>query len=443
MEEIYSKKNIALIIPTCTDLNRGDQALVLETKNVIDKIDSNCDCYMMSTGDTTQCEKFDIKVFADILKHPSRFSTNKTNMNYSFAIKIRWGIVAIFDFIVSSLLLCGFTRKIIKSLLPRKVKESLTLYESSKYIFVKGGGFLHDYSRGIIGLYTIYYQLFHIKLALKMNKNVYIMPNSYGPFKNRTTSKMVKKVLNKCKLVTARESISASKNYNDLGVNIDLYPDLAFFLDKSKSTYNVESLLRKNDIDPLNDNIVAITVRPYRFYSYEKPEEKYFQYKQSFVEFIEYLTAKKYKVLLVVHTRAENDHENDERCIDEIVSMINKNENVKKIKDDNLNCYDLKKLYGYCKYVVGTRFHSVIFSLEQQIPCIAITYGGNKGDGIMKDLNLSEYAIKIGELSSKKLINTFDSMINNRNNITKKIVTYLDEAEKKYNDLVERIINLD
>lgn len=434
-------KDKILIIPTCTDFNRGDQALVLETKKIIDEVFSNNECYMMSTGETIQCEKLGLKKFEDILKHPSRFDKKRENIRYSILLKLKWGLVASFDFLISLAILYKFTRMLIYPFLRKGVKESLKLYKESSAIFVKGGGFLHDYSKGLIGLYTIYYQLYHIKLAISLKKKVFIMPNSFGPFVNKKSKKMVNKVLDKCCLVTARESISSSSNLNTLNRNIDLYPDLAFFLDKNKSKYDLKSLLNKFKINTLKDKLVAITVRPYRFYSYDNPEQKYDDYKKSFVKFINYLTLNNYKVLLVVHTRAENEHENDESCIDDIMKMLNNNNSVYKIKDDKMNCYDLKKLYGMCKYVIGTRFHSVIFSLEQKIPCLAVTYGGNKGNGIMKDLNLSEFAIDIGEIDENTLISKFELLVKKTNEIKAKTNLYLEDCNIKYKRLIDIIKN--
>ena len=442
MNVIYNKTDNILIIPTCTDLNRGDQALVLETKKIVEKVYPNCSCYMMSNGETIQCENMGINVFSDILKHPSRFDRNKNNINYNIIIKIKWGIVALFDYIISKSLLYKPTRKLVYPFLSKESKKTLNLYKSATAIYVKGGGFLHDYSKGFIGIYTIYYQLFHIRLGLAMKKNVFIMPNSYGPFVNKYSKKIVNKTLDKCRLVTARESISSSSKTNTLNRNIELFPDLAFFLDKNNSKYNFKKLFNSYGINLKKDRIVAITVRPYRFYSYDNPEKKYYDYKKSFVEFIEYLTSDNYKVFLVVHTRAENEHENDEACIDDIIKMVKNKQNVYKIKDDTMNCYDLKKLYGYCKYMIGTRFHSVIFSIEQFIPCVAVTYGGNKGDGIMKDLGLEEYSIKIGELNSKLLISTFNKMVKDKKNINTKINNYLNYSKKKYDNLISLLSDI-
>lgn len=431
-----------LIIPSCTDLNRGDQALVLETANVIKKsYDEKVDIYMMSSGNSEQCESFGLKSFNDILKHPSRGSKMKNNIKYGKMIKLKWGIIALKDFLVSNLLLNRFTRFMVYPFLNKETKKSINLYKECDACFVKGGGFLHDYSGGLIGIYTMYYLTFHIKLALAMNKKVYIMPNSFGPFKSKINKKSLNRLLNKVMIVTARESISSSRKTNGLDREISRFPDLAFFLTDEYSEDKWHEFEKKYDLKE-NQKYVAITVRPYRFYQYNNPKEKYTQYKETFIEFSKFLNQKGYIPLFIVHTTASNDHENDWICIEEITKEIEDKESYKIIRDDSLNCYDLKYIYGHCKYIVGTRFHSVIFSIAKEIPAIAITYGGNKGDGIMKDMDMEQYAIKIGELTFEKLKNKFEQLENEREMIIKKIRKYIKNCNIKYEELIEKIKKL-
>ncbi len=440
--KIYRKKRIALIIPTCTDFNRGDQALVLETKRIIKDALPECEVYLMSSGETKQMQSEGIKIFKDILKHPSRFGNNKSNITYGFKLRTYWGVIAIYDLVNSLLILNRFTRKIFYHFFTSETKKSIRLYENCNFVFVKGGGFLHDYSGGLVGLYTMYFQTYHIRLATRMNKKIYIMPNSYGPFKNNYTAKMLNRILNKCEIVTARESISSDATKNGLQRDIERYPDLAFYLE-TKSNNRVNEHYKKLHLSTTQNCVVAITVRPYRFYGYENPEKKYYEYKQTFVKFIEYLQANKIVALLVVHTRAENDHENDERCIDEIFTMLKSHKDVHKISNNNFNCYDIKNVYSNCSYVVGTRFHSVIFSLQQSIPCLAVTYGGHKGDGIMDDLGLPEYAIQIGELNSEILISKFEMLVKNSVKTKDNISAYLNSASRDRTSLIKSISDTD
>ncbi len=431
--------SLGLIIPACSDFNRGDQALVIETMKVMKKVLGIKEIYMMSNNETKQCEKMGLKQFDCVLKHPSRLTKHTSNMKYSLKLDLKWGIIALGDLISSLLIKNNITRKFMKKVVNKNTRHSIELFEKSDVVFVKGGGFLHDYKGGLIGLYIMYYQLYHIKLALKMHKKVYIMPNSFGPFKSKLIARYLNRTLDKCSYVTARESISASSKTNGLNRNIDLYPDLGFFLDMEDKETMKKYLQKNYQLDFQNKKYVGITVRPYRFYGSDNPEEKYKQYKYSFVKTIEYLNNKGYFPLLIVHTRAENNHENDELCIREIADMIKDKSQFIIIKDDSLNCKQIKTIYSFCQFVIGTRFHSVIFAIQNKIPCIAITYGGNKGNGIMKDMGLEEYAIKIEDLSYETLINKIELLNSNKLQVLNKITEYLDYTQKKYKELIIKI----
>lgn len=439
VDKVYQKPGTVLIIPSCNDLNRGDQALVLETMHLAESVyEREMNYYMMGINNVDQCKKYGIGSFSDILLHPSRKDKSKKNVRYGMILKVRWGIVAIFDYMQSKALLNNFLRSIVRKTMSREKKKSLDLYDSADAIFVKGGGFLHDYSGGLIGLYTVYYHLFHIKLALAMGKKVYVMPNSFGPFASKKASKMVREVLDRCVVVTARESISASGKTNGLGYDIVLSPDLAFYM-KENNSGKARLLLEKNGLDIKRDKMVAITARPYRFYRGADSEVGYQKYKDSLKALIVHLLSLGYKVLLVVHTHAENQHEDDESCLDELLSSLDNKDGVYKIKDKTMDCYDLKELYGYCQFVIGTRFHSVIFSLQQLIPCIAITYGGNKGDGIMRDMNLAKYAIKIDEIDEDKIVRVFDDLEIKKELYTEKVAKYMEYAFKQRENLIDLI----
>ena len=434
--------NIGLIIPACSDLNRGDQALVIETMNVMKKTLNLNDIYMMSNNEINQCERFGLKPFKSILKHPSRHTKKTSNLKYNKLLKLKWGIIAGFDFIKSLLILNCVSRKFIKVFANKELKKSLQLYENSDAVFVKGGGFLHDYTGGLVGRYTMYYQLFHIRLALKMNKKVYIMPNSFGPFKNKKNAKAVNKILDKCTFISARESISANGKTNGLDRNIKQYPDLGFFLENEDKNTIKEYLLKKYNINFSENKYIAITARPYRFYESENPEKSEEAYIDGFAKITKEIYNLGYIPLLVVHTRAQNSHENDEVCIDRIIKRIDKTVRYIKIKDDNLTCKDLKTIYSFCDAIIGTRFHSVIFAIENLVPAIAVTYGGNKGQGIMKDMGLDKYAIKIEELNYEILKEKLSDLLNNRDEEVKRLKKYINSARIEYEKMLEEINKL-
>ena len=57
----------------------------------------------------------------------------------------------------------------------------------------------------------------------------------------------------------------------------------------------------------------------------------------------------------------------------------------------------------------------------------------------MKDMNLEEYAIKIGELSYEKLVEKFEQLDTNCSEVRGKIKKYISHANNKYEEMIEKI----
>lgn len=429
------KEKTYIIAPVCSDLNRGDQALVWESKVLAETAGYKGKYFCVSASAFEQTKKnMNMLPIIPVLEHPSRKYKNNDNIKGGISLKIKWGIVAVFDFLTKALLLNKFTRAFGTCFLSKEQQKTLQTFKNADAVFVKGGGFVHAYG-GITAPYYIFFILYHINLALSLKKDVYILPNSFGPFDGLLVKKMVKKTLAKCKCVFARESVSQDMLRNELNINAQLFPDLAFYLKSScKKTADLKT---KYNLD-VNIPLVAVTLRPYRFPGTDNPKQKYVEYKNEMVKFLKMLFEKGYMPVIVEHTLAVNDHEKDICCINDVCSQLNEKEYII-VSDDNFTCRDLKAIYELCDYVVGTRFHSVIFSLSANIPGIAITYGGNKGQGIMKDIGVQEYAIPIEEVSATKLIQVFDGLVLAESEIVKKISDYNAKKKNEYQHMIDVI----
>ena len=426
-----------MILPAEYDLNRGDQALVWTARQVGEDAGYKGDYYMLVDNPelNQQSKKEGFKFLDPILKHPSRKFKDTENVTYGLSLTLKWGIVAIFDLIKSSLFLNRFTRNIFTFLLSESEKETLKEMKEMDVVFVKGGGFIHS-SGKITDWYTIYYSLYHVALAQSLKKSVYIMPNSFGPFKAKGVPGLVKKVLSKSSLVTVRESIS-KEMVDELGVDSVLSSDLGFYLEKSTTDDQTVSNIRKKFP---NHKLVALTARPYRFPNSDNPEQKYEEYISSLVEFSQWMFKNNFLPVFVDHTLAIKEHENDSSAIAEITSKLNDNEYAY-ISNLDYNCRNLKEIYSEVDFVVGTRFHSVIFALAEGTPSMAITYGGNKGQGIMKDIGLPEYAIPMSQTNTKELIEKLISLDANEEEVKIKLFELKTKFNNEYKELVELVKN--
>lgn len=428
------EKSKYVIIPGCSDLNRGDQALVWETKRVAEDSGFKGEYYLTSEENepVSQSQNFGLQIIRPILEHPSRMFKNKNNVNYNTILKFKWGVVAIFDFIISLFFLNKITREFLKLFIRGNKKKSLNVMEESSAFFVKGGGLIHSYG-GITATYSMYFSVYHILLASSLKKPIYIMPNSFGPFEGPMVKRIVKYAFKKCEFISTRETYSHNMVKNELGITTHNFPDLAFFLENSHLTK--EQIFSKYDL-PSDKKIVALTMRPHRFPKSETPKEDYLKFKSEMALFIKWLNKKGFMPLLVEHTFAINNHENDGSCIEEVSQLLDENE-YRVFTNRDFNCHELKNVYQCCDYIVGTRFHSVIFSLSNNVPGIAITYAGNKGQGIMKDIDIENLTISIDNVSSKVLEEKFTFLLENEKSVVDKIKKYNTIAFEKRVELIK------
>lgn len=431
------KKNIYLILPGCDDTNRGDQALIWETVEMAKSAGFHGEYYMVAALEKSrQSVEIGIQNIEQILPHPAVHFKNKNNISYGKVLKIQWILASIFDSIKAVLLLSENIRKIVLRFGSEQIKKSIKIYMKTEVAFVKGGGFLHSYG-GLSSTYTVFYNLYHIILAQRLGINVYVMPNSYGPFKGPGSAWLIKKVLKKCKMVTARENISVY-SLKTIGISCQQYPDLAFYL-KIDKNWTKDQLLKLNIIPFGRKKCVGITMRPYRFPEAKNPKEAYKNYKKVFCDFINWLNKENYFPVLIEHTYSDTEHERDISCINDVVKMINTECDYAVFSDLSLNCRQLKYFYSKFDFLIGTRFHSVIFSIASEVPAIAITYGGNKGLGIMADIGIEKYAIPIKEMNFSSLVNSFEMLVEDKDEVKQRIRSYLSNLSQKKDDLIKQM----
>lgn len=437
-----------VITPGITDLNRGDQALIWLIKDILEEDGTSIDAKLLQSGNneediymqSRQSIEMGYDVMTPLLLHPAR-NKETEDIRYSLLVKLRWGFTALKDLVNSSLLLSKY-RFLYKLGEVKLNKQQMTTYHNfvdMDLMIVKGGGFLHTYKR-LTDIYYLYYSLFNIMLAHRLGKKVIIMPNSFGPFLGKFEKYIVKKVLNKCDLIYAREDISRIYLQDLLGREVYLSPDLGFYISPNE-----------NDVDlgeiklPKSETKVAITMRPYRFPEYSDGENRYGKYINEMYLVCYELIKNGYHPVFVAHTLGPSAHEDDRIALYEVIEKLKEagvsSANYTFADDPSMNCFGLTNLYSQVDYIIGTRFHSVIFAMTSLTPAIAISYSGHKTTGIMEDMGLEEYVVKIGEMNSKVLLEKFNKLVSNEQVVKAKIKNYIQKCKDDKKDLVSKINN--
>lgn len=440
-----------LILPTNLDLNRGDQALVWEAVRLVEDIygKNNVSYKIMAAdkGEDAEVQKVQTRkrgytFINQLLEHPGRNVKKKESdrNSYSVVTLFQWGTQAIIDYLRTFWLLSSFSfvRSVGKIFLSDNGKKVIKAFEDADVIYVKGGGFIHSFG-SMTDIYFSYYLLFHIRLALALGKNVYILPNSVGPLHNLIARRMTVKTLKRCKLVSVRENISLNFLHS-LGVDARYYPDFGFYLRPAKKDFT--TYLQEHSV-PMNKKKVVLTLRPNRFTGMHNSHQLYINYLDGICELVKYLVSEDFHVTFFAHTLGPSSHEDDRIAINDVRSRLSNNilADTSYIEDFSLTCEDVEKIYSYYDYMVGTRFHSVIFSLNVGTPAIAIAYGGNKGKGIMNVLGNDEFSIDMDKIDNINLVNKFKLLKERRNLYIENLNNKRKLIDNMRNDCIEYIRN--
>ncbi|MFW6222067.1 MAG: polysaccharide pyruvyl transferase family protein [Bacteroidota bacterium] len=435
------KTKSAIIVPNCSDYNRGDQALVWEAAHLLRNIFKCIDIYIVSSFSVNvaneQNLEFGLNVLPGIIRTPRRFKEGNDYITENIRTLIILALNSIYDFFSSlAVFLFANNTSLCNLFLNKQQHATIEAFRKSDFVVVKGGGFLHTYGK-LRSIYYIWYQLYYLYLGYRLGKQIIILPNSYGPFHGPIIIKLLlKHILCKCAFISARESISSETISKILNRQIEVFPDMAY--NKRIRNSIDKSVLIKSYSIPIDSKLcVGITLRPYRFPASSNPHYLYEKYIRSFVNFTKHLRSKDFFPVFIAHVLGPNKHEDDRYAIKEVLSRLHGLDyGYIDIPGDHL---DLKDIYSHMSYVVGTRFHSIIFSQCCNIPSIAISYGGNKGNGIMSDIGLSEYTIRIEDITSKSLCSKFDSLVENTPIIKKQLNEWLKSAHKRH-ERMEQIV---
>lgn len=441
-------KNV-LILPTNLDLNRGDQALVWEAVHLIEDVygKDNVNFKVMASANDPDAEMQKRQTsergypFIDqLLNHPGRKSKkHEDDRNaYTLTTLMQWCFLAVCDYLHTRPLLSrfAFIRKIGKLFLSKKEKAILADFENADAVFVKGGGFIHSFG-SLTDVYYSYYMMFHLRLALAFKKNVYILPNSIGPLNNPVSRRLTLKTLKRCKLVSVRENISLDF-IRSLGVDAHYYPDFGFYL--KPSTKDFSDYLKKCGV-PIDKKKVVLTMRPNRFTGMHDAAQLYRNYLIGIAELVKYLVGTNYHVTFFAHTLGPSSHEDDRIAIKDVKALLDDEilQKTSYIEDFDLTCEDVEKIYSYYDYMIGTRFHSVIFSLNVGVPAIAIAYGGNKGKGIMNVLENDGFSIDMDKIERYSLVNLFEKLVKERHAYLSNLSVKRSVINSMRNDCLESI----
>lgn len=273
------------------------------------------------------------------------------------------------------------------------------LISESDLVISKGGHMLYARKSNPIHWANLYSHLYPLVLSNKYNVPFAIWGHSLGPFVDRFSVRLTARVLSKAEIVAVREKISYDIALQ-MGIpkeTLRLIPDPAFAILPNHSG-RLTQVMQNHDL--VAGDFISVTVRPWRFISYQVFE----RYIGAVADICKRLIRRNFvrRVAVVVHTMGPTVDENDLLASKMLLDSL-RDFPVSLVCDD-LSPEELCALYGQSRFVIGTRFHSVIMALAAGTPVYAISYFGPKALGMMQDLGMGGWVTTLDGLKVDEVV---------------------------------------
>lgn len=258
----------------------------------------------------------------------------------------------------------------------------------------------------------------------KNNTKLIVMPQAFGPFNNELNSRHTQRFLNLVDYVFVRDKQSF-EYVEKLGLkhdNVKLMPDFTMLL--KPKTDDKYLYLKDTVLIVPNKKVITTSKLP-------NIEELY---TEMLKETILKLNAKGINTAFLIHEGV-----GDYQVAEAINNRLPKPIEIVWEKD----IYKLKGIISQGKALIGSRFHSLVSSLSQAVPSIAIGWS-HKYQMLFEDFNTSQNIIKVDENKEsylEKIEMFFDEnkLLEERENLQKQSVVHKTNIDKMWQTIFDKV----
>lgn len=222
------------------------------------------------------------------------------------------------------------------------------------FLLSGGGSLLQDDTSAR----SIHYYLSIIRMGLMMKKKVYLISNGIGPIIREGNKRQVAHVLNRVNHITVRD-FNSKKLLSQLGVRedkISVSADMVMAMDRQPDKMGLD-ILNALKIKEKNRDVIGIAIRNKDF----KDEQR----KKQLIDMAHRLSSK-YTVIFVPFY-----FDDDAKVAHWLKSSVS--EHVYFI-ENKYDASEVMSLMQQFKLLIGSRLHSLIFSLVAEVPFVGISY---------------------------------------------------------------------
>jgi colanic acid/amylovoran biosynthesis protein len=293
--------------------------------------------------------------------------------------------------------------RFIARLFPAEVRDELDAVENADLVVSCSGGYLNAPGT-VSGDLSVYCTLAAITIAERLGTPVIFAPQSVGPFGHKRQRRSAQRALQRANLVLVREDVSYEL-VESLGVNpptLRRGVDSAFAFRPGPSDGWRDRLSLGRD-----DVVVGLTARVWL------PAPRQELLDRALARFIDHVHSNPgFRVVLIPQNTSALVGE-DDRDVNRRIAGYCHGPRAPILVEDRCDPTEITGLYASLDFLVGMRFHSVIFALTSYVPSMAIEYH-YKSRGIMEDLGLEEWVLALDDVTENRIGMLFDRLVRQR-----------------------------
>lgn len=279
-------------------------------------------------------------------------------------------------------------------------------------------------------------------LALRLQRPLVLLPQTYGPFRSQTTADQARRLVLGARQAWARDDDSYEVLRDLLGPEFDPYRhragvDLAFLLPA-----RMPSGLPRDVTDALADDPGPVGVNVSGLlWNHAERFDLTLDYRQSMTRVVSELAAAGHRVVLVPHVIGlSRNREFDNVAIEDLQAMLPSARasavvSVPWVAD----AAHAKAIIARCSFFVGTRMHSTIAALSSGVPCTAVAYSP-KYRGVFAIAGLPDAVLDARRLGSADLVEAVVTAVDRAPTWAKVLETTIEQVKARAAEQMSAIL---
>jgi polysaccharide pyruvyl transferase WcaK-like protein len=281
-------------------------------------------------------------------------------------------------------------------------------------------------------------------VAIKMKKDLILLPQTIGPFRHFAARAVSRYIVKHCRMNYARDKVSYDYLLNGLKAaetKSALVPDLAFNMPPSE-----ENLIREiiDENSKSRAPVIGINISALLYSGGYRSKNQFklkADYKQLVSRMIEYFMKKKCTILLVPHVlNYMEDVEDDYSICQKTAQETSKYyPNVfsfqKRYREDQI-----KSIIGKCDFFIGSRMHACIGAISMGVPTVPVAYS-RKFSGVWDTFGMKDCVADARTMDINEIINKIDLCYSNRAEIKNQLNSRLKNVKEGLDFVFESIMS--